>query len=160
MPCELGDNGTLFIRGLPALLASVEAFEPPESTLVRRYGSAGEALTPASASSPMATSDGLSVRTSERGANASVCFVRGDLGEWGGLGERSCFGEIAGGGRDRVETMAGDGRAAYMARQLLTKQEQCRGEDVRFPGEDGGYRSAAESPLAGGAGPSGDGKCG
>lgn len=56
--------------------------------------------------------------------------------------------------------MAGDGRAAYMARQLLTKQEQCRGEDVRFPGEDGGYRSAAESPLAGGAGPSGDGKCG
>lgn len=86
--------------------------------------------------------------------------MRGDLGEWGGLGERSCFGEIAGGGRDRVETMAGDGRAAYMARQLLTKQEQCRGEDVRFPGEDGGYRSAAESPLAGGAGPSGDGKCG
>lgn len=110
MPCELGDNGTLFIRGLPASLASVEAFEPLESTLVRRYGgSAGEALTSATASNPMATSDGLSVRTRERGANASVCFVRGDLGEWGGPGERSCLGEIAGGGRDRVETMAGDG---------------------------------------------------
>lgn len=112
VPCELGDKGTLFIPGLPTLLGSVEAFDPPESTRVRRYGSAGDALTAASAFSPIATSDGLSVRTSERGANASVCFVRGDLGEWGDLGERSCFGKIAEAGRDRVETMACDGRGS------------------------------------------------
>lgn len=106
-PCELGDKGALFIPGLPALLGSVEAFDPPESTLLRRYGSAGEASTPAPASGSIATSDGLSVRTSERGANASVCFVRGDLGEWGDRGERSCFAGIAEEeGRDRLETMA------------------------------------------------------
>lgn len=105
-PCELGDKGALFMPGLPALLGSVDAFDPPESTRLRRYGSAGETPTPALASASMATSDGLSVRTSERGANASVCFVRGDLGECGDRGERSCFAGIAEEGRAFVETMA------------------------------------------------------